>query len=108
MVFGGRGGLYEPQYLQFYLKLGADCLLIRSAGLLHHFVQLGGPGAEVQVAGGGTATIPKLRGDFSLNASNKLSTRQLLQLGLERLTPTHDLNAAQLQVRELYRWLKRV
>jgi hypothetical protein len=42
--------------------------------------------------------LPPLRGDFSLNAANVLSARHLLALGLERLTPTHDLNAAQLQV----------
>jgi putative protease len=36
-----------------------------------------------------------LIGDFSLNAANALSARIYLDLGLERITPTHDLNAAQ-------------
>src|SRR6185312_975079 len=36
-----------------------------------------------------------LTGDFSLNAANALSAGFFLDLGLERITPTHDLNAAQ-------------
>jgi putative protease len=35
-------------------------------------------------------------GDFSLNAANAISTELLLASGLRRLTPTHDLNAAQI------------
>jgi len=38
---------------------------------------------------------PPLIGDFSLNAANGLSAATFLRLGLARLTPTHDLNAAQ-------------
>jgi putative protease len=37
-----------------------------------------------------------LFGDFSLNASNAISAENLFALGLERLTPSHDLNAAQI------------
>jgi putative protease len=40
-------------------------------------------------------THPPLIGDFSLNAANILSADTFLRLGLLRLTPTHDLNAAQ-------------
>src|SRR5205807_6203602 len=32
---------------------------------------------------------------FSLNAANSLSAAQFLELGVSMLTPTHDLNAAQ-------------
>lgn len=42
------------------------------------------------------ARMPVLEGDFSLNAANVLSADLLLGQGLARLTPTHDLNAAQL------------
>ncbi len=35
-------------------------------------------------------------GDFSLNAANAISAELLLGSGLRRLTPTHDLNAAQI------------
>jgi putative protease len=36
-----------------------------------------------------------LTGDFSLNAANTVSAAELMRFGLERLTPGHDLNAAQ-------------
>lgn len=35
----------EQRLWRFFLGLGADALLLRSAGLLHHLAQLGGPGA---------------------------------------------------------------
>jgi putative protease len=38
---------------------------------------------------------PELIGDFSLNAANTLTAAELFDLGLSLLTPTHDLNAAQ-------------
>ncbi|MGI8748314.1 MAG: U32 family peptidase, partial [Deinococcus sp.] len=40
---------------------------------------------------------PLLSGDFSLNAANLLSARALLDLGLERLHPGHDLNARHIE-----------
>lgn len=78
----------------FYLRLGADALLVRSAGLLHQLMQAGGPGAVVPGAEG--HPIPILEGDFSLNAANIISADVLLQSGLARLAPTHDCNADQL------------
>ncbi len=69
----------EERIAEFLLKL--DCpLLVRAGGLLRQLQS--------------QARHP-LTGDFSLNAANVLSAQALLQLGLERLTPTHDLNAAQ-------------
>lgn len=41
------------------------------------------------------STSQPLIGDFSLNAANSLTAQMFLDLGLARLTPTHDLNAAQ-------------
>jgi U32 family peptidase len=38
----------------------------------------------------------QLIGDFSLNAANSLTAETYLELGLTRITPTHDLNAAQI------------
>ena len=35
-------------------------------------------------------------GDFSLNAANTITAATYLDLGLDRITPTHDLNAAQI------------
>jgi putative protease len=37
-----------------------------------------------------------LIGDFSLNTANSLTAEMYLSGGLDRLTPTHDLNAAQI------------
>ncbi|MBM3280307.1 MAG: U32 family peptidase [Candidatus Handelsmanbacteria bacterium] len=69
----------EEGIAEFLLRL--DCpLLVRAGGLLR---QLQGQAQQT------------LTGDFSLNAANALSAQALLRLGLERLTPTHDLNAAQ-------------
>ena len=42
-----------------------------------------------------TADHPPLIGDFSLNAANSITADLFLHLGLTRVTPTHDLNAAQ-------------
>jgi U32 family peptidase len=75
----------EARILNFLLSL--DCtLLIRSAGLLHALQE---------------RSHPQLIGDFSLNAANSLTAEMYLELGLTRVTPTHDLNAA--QVAELAR-----
>nr|WP_216328744.1 U32 family peptidase [Deinococcus aestuarii] len=71
----------EQNLQRFLLSLNAE-VLVRSGGLLE--------GLQ------GTPELPLLTGDFSLNAANVLTTRALLGLGLERVTPTHDLNAAQI------------
>ncbi|GAB4119886.1 MAG: U32 family peptidase [Roseiflexaceae bacterium] len=70
----------EQRIVRFLLKL--DCpILVRSAGLLQALLH---------------EQAPALIGDFSLNAANLLSAQTLLGMGLNRLTPTHDLNAAQI------------
>lgn len=69
----------EERIADFLLRL--ECpILVRPAGLLD---ALRG------------RTAQPLTGDFSLNAANVLSAGTLLGLGLQRITPTHDLNAAQ-------------
>jgi len=61
--------------------LSCDCpILVRSAGLLETLR---------------SRPHPALAGDFSLNAANAITAAELLALGLNSLTPTHDLNAAQ-------------
>ena len=70
----------EQRIVNFLLRLGCP-ILVRSAGLLH----------ALRAA----PDAPELIGDFSLNAANELSARTFLALGMARLTPTHDLNAAQ-------------
>ncbi len=70
----------EQRIIRFLLKL--DCaIVVRSSGLLAALQQ---------------EPHPALIGDFSLNAANVLTAETLLDLGLQRLTPTHDLNAAQI------------
>jgi len=70
----------EENLRRFLLKLDADAILVRSLGLLHSLL--------------GEASVP-LHGDFSLNAANRRTVRLLLDAGLSRLSPGHDLNAAQ-------------
>ena len=82
----------EQRLIRYFLGLQADALLVRSSGLLWHLQQLGGTGARFE----GELSIPELWGDFSLNAANRLSVDTLLGMGLARLAPTHDVNAAQL------------
>ena len=69
----------EQRVVNFLLRLGCP-ILVRSAGLLE----------ALQVEG-----HPALIGDFSLNTANVLTAEHFLQLGIDRLTPGHDLNAAQ-------------
>ncbi len=71
----------EQRIVAFLLRLGAP-VLVRSAGLLQALREVDAP-------------LPPLDGDFSLNAANVIAARTFLQLGLRRLTPTHDLNAQQ-------------
>ena len=70
----------EQRIVNFLLRL--ECpILVRSGGLLKALQQEG---------------APTLIGDFSLNAANLISSQLFLDLGIARLTPTHDLNAAQI------------
>jgi putative protease len=70
----------EERIVDFLLRL--DCpLLIRAAGL-------------VDALDGRTHAA--LTGDFSLNVANSLTADTFLKLGLERITPGHDLNADQI------------
>jgi putative protease len=75
----------EQRIVNFLLRL--DCpILVRSTGLLQALI-------AAQKAG---EKCPPLLGDFSLNAANVLSAQSFLDLGLQRLAPTHDLNADQI------------
>jgi putative protease len=69
----------EQRIVNFLLRLGCP-ILVRSGGLLQ----------ALRAAG-----HPLLIGDFSLNTANAVTAETFLGLGLARITPTHDLNAAQ-------------
>ncbi|MBP6470893.1 MAG: U32 family peptidase [Chloroflexi bacterium] len=70
----------EQRIVNFLLRLNCP-ILVRSTGLL-------------QALHGQTSQ--PLMGDFSLNAANVITARTFFELGLARLAPTHDLNAAQI------------
>ncbi len=67
--------------------LNPDGVLVRHFGALMHFSKKRGS-SEVFGAG--------LHGDFSLNVTNSLTARHLLDLGLSSVTASHDLNRTQL------------
>ena len=69
----------EQRIADFLLRCESP-ILVRSAGLLHAL---------------GSGSV-RLDGDFSLNAANAISADMLLRMGLGRVAPTHDLNAAQI------------
>jgi collagenase-like PrtC family protease len=86
----GESGIWRT-----LLRLEPDGLLVRSAGLLHRLMSLGGTGANVDVGSDFEhyVVIPTLYGDFSLNAANAISALELLHSGLERVTASYDLSA---------------
>jgi collagenase-like PrtC family protease len=89
----------ESKLVQFYLRLRADALLVRSVGMLQALGQYGAKaGGPLHLPGTDQAAMPYLCGDFSLNAANVLSAARFLAAGagLARLTPAHDMNADQL------------
>jgi U32 family peptidase len=69
----------DERIVDFLLSCGCP-ILVRSTGLLHALRE---------------RPHPDLIGDFSLNAANALTAAELFDLGISTLTPTHDLNAAQ-------------
>jgi U32 family peptidase len=69
----------EQKLVRYLLKLECE-IVVRSGGLLDALR----PHAH-----------PPLIGDFSLNVANVVTADLLLRQGLQRLTPTHDLNTAQ-------------
>jgi putative protease len=70
----------EERILNFLVSL--DCpILVRSAGMVHALRNI--------------AHAP-LIGDFSLNIASSVTARMFAELGVARITPTHDLNAAQI------------
>jgi putative protease len=75
----------EERILNFLVSLACP-ILVRPAGMLHALRE---------------RSHAALIGDFSLNTANSVTAEMYLAMGIDRLTPTHDLNAA--QVAELAR-----
>lgn len=72
----------ENGILNGMLQTQPDAILIRSLGSLQYYSQL-------------SLNIPLL-GDFSLNMANHKAVELFLQRGLERATPSYDLNIQQM------------
>jgi putative protease len=70
----------EERILDFLLSLGCT-IVVRSSGILQALRE---------------RQHPPLVGDFSLNTANSLTAAMYLGFGLVRITPTHDLNGAQI------------
>jgi putative protease len=71
---------HEQRVVNFLLRLESE-LLVRSGGLLEALQ--------------GRHQYP-LIGDFSLNVANQITADTYFKLGVEKITPTHDLNAEQI------------
>ena len=69
----------EARIMNFLVSLGCP-ILVRSSGLLRALQEM---------------DHPALIGDFSLNTANSPAAHLYLQMGIQRLTPGHDLNGAQ-------------
>jgi putative protease len=74
----------EEPFDKRFEALQPDGILARHLGALHHYR-------------GRTGSRFTLHGDFSLNATNVITGRTLLALGLATLTPSYDLNVDQLE-----------
>jgi putative protease len=72
----------EEGYDKRFERLRPDGILARHLGAVEHFRQ--------------NQHAESVHGDFSLNATNALTARTLLGLGLSTLTPAYDLDMAQL------------
>ncbi|MFN2547608.1 MAG: DUF3656 domain-containing protein [Myxococcales bacterium] len=72
----------EEGYDKRFERLRPDGILARHLGAVEHFRK--------------NAQTETVHGDFSLNATNALTARTLLGLGLSTLTPAYDLDLAQL------------
>ncbi len=75
----------ERSFDERILKLSPEGILVRHLGALELF------GALPDTA------RPILHGDFSLNVTNGLTAGLLLRAGLTTITPSHDLDAVQLE-----------
>ena len=72
----------EQNVIKFLLSLNCP-IVVRSGGLLVELLALP------------TGDRPRLLGDFSLNVANAISARTYLDLGLDSISPTYDLNGTQ-------------
>lgn len=82
----------ENGYHKNILRLQPDAVLVRNTGALYYYMRAR---AEWE-ASGNAAPFPQLIGDFSLNVANHKTVDLFLDTGLERVTPSYDLNIQQM------------
>ena len=85
----------EERIVNFLRKLDCD-IVVRSLGLLQNLQNDETNNDDGLKRSERFRPCNNLIGDFSLNAANALTAQTFLGLGLSRITPTHDLNAAQI------------
>ena len=80
----------EQNVIRFLRSLECD-ILVRSGGLLFDLLK-----EEANDSDSSAESDLKLIGDFSLNTANAFTAWAYLDLGLDRVTPTYDLNSQQI------------
>jgi putative protease len=78
----------ENGYHRNILNLQPDAVLVRNTGALYYYLKerADNPGGK----------HPQLVGDFSLNVSNHKTVELFTEVGLDRITPSYDLNIQQM------------
>lgn len=78
----------ENGYHANILRLQPDAVLVRNTGALYYYLKRRMEQPD--------AVHPRLIGDFSLNIANHKAVDLFLEAGLDRVTPSYDLNIQQM------------
>ena len=78
----------ENGYHRNILNLGPDAVLVRNTGALYYYLR-----ERAEKPG---QPHPLLIGDFSLNVANHKTVELFREAGVDRLTPSYDLNVQQM------------
>ena len=78
----------ENGYHANILRLQPDAVLVRNTGALYYYLRHRQEHPE--------AAHPRLIGDFSLNIANHRAVNLFLDAGLDKVTPSYDLNIQQM------------
>lgn len=78
----------ENGFFRNILRLQPDAVLVRNTGALYFFMK--------HLAEHPERVHPQLIGDFSLNITNHKSVQLFLRSGLNKVTPSYDLNVQQM------------
>jgi len=78
----------ETGYFNHILKLAPDAVLVRNTGAVYYFLKKRREQPDGQ--------HPLLIGDFSLNVANHKTAALFAEAGLDKVTPSYDLNIQQM------------